>query len=567
MEEKKIMKKKMLCAFLACMMTVTTVLTGCGNKEAASSQQEKDTAAQSTEAASAQEEAAQPETGDLEKVEVTIMAMRGDANTPWEDTEMIKRLEEECKDFIDITWIDLPGSMKDEKLNLAFNSGEYPDVLLGTWALEPVTMTDYASQGILIPLDPYFTEDIMPNWSNIIEQRPELVEGLTLPDGHVYCMTSRSEGTLRDYNDTVLINTEWLEKVNMEMPTTTDELYEVLKAFKEAGDLNGNGKADEIPLSCMYGASGWGDHIQGLYSMCGWFGIAQNQQGMQMKDDKIIFNAAQSEFKDAISYFNKLYSEGLMDMEAFTMSGSAYTAKTNDANPAMVGVYPIWNDVSPNKVLGKEVYQYLAPLKSDNGAEPQWARRYTPAEFNRCAWVTDKAAGKEVQIMKFIDKFYELDNSIAVSSGALGKYIEKVGDNLYHEIKDENGNSYTGDVKSADSPIQYAPYYIMDGQVVMDEKSESQLSQERSDALYKPYVQPEPTFVNAWVSKENSEELSLIAPEIQNYVRECTARWITEGGVEEEWDAYIDKLNDLGVNEWMSLMVKEEFQDKIERVE
>ena len=43
-------------------------------------------------------------------------------------------------------------------------------------------------------------------------------------------------------------NYDWLEKLGLEEPQTTEELYEVLKAFKTQ-DPNGNGKANEIPLT------------------------------------------------------------------------------------------------------------------------------------------------------------------------------------------------------------------------------------------------------------------------------------------------------------------------------
>ena len=39
------------------------------------------------------------------------------------------------------------------------------------------------------------------------------------------------------------------------MPTTTDEFYQVLKAFKEQ-DPNGNGKADEIPMTTSLDVGG-----------------------------------------------------------------------------------------------------------------------------------------------------------------------------------------------------------------------------------------------------------------------------------------------------------------------
>ena len=47
------------------------------------------------------------------------------------------------------------------------------------------------------------------------------------------------------------INTQWLDNLGLEMPTTTEEFYQVMKAFKEQ-DANGNGDLnDEIPLSTV----------------------------------------------------------------------------------------------------------------------------------------------------------------------------------------------------------------------------------------------------------------------------------------------------------------------------
>lgn len=44
------------------------------------------------------------------------------------------------------------------------------------------------------------------------------------------------------------INKQWLDNLKLEVPATTDELYTVLKAFKEQ-DANGNGDSkDEIPM-------------------------------------------------------------------------------------------------------------------------------------------------------------------------------------------------------------------------------------------------------------------------------------------------------------------------------
>lgn len=541
------MKKKMICTMMACAMMGTTLLSACGSKGVVDG--DAGTAGETTG-----------------PVDVTIAAVRDDSYAPWSDATMIKELEEECKDFINITWIDIPQSTRIEKLNLAFSGGDYPDVILGSWALDGEKIVEYANQGILLPLEEYFTEELMPNWSSIWKDRSELMNGLKLSDGHVYTMVNGDENAIRDFNDTVLINTEWLEKVGKEMPTTTDELYDVLKAFKEAGDLNGNGKNDEIPMSCVYGTDSFGEHIKGMMSMFGWFGVAQNQQGMQMMDDKIIFNAAQPEYKEAVEYFNKLYQEGLMDIETFTHSNAAYGAKTINANPAQVGVFVEWNDVTVNNTLGNEVYQYLPPLTSPNGKKPQCQRNYRPITFYRCGSLTDKAAGKEEAIMKFFDKFYEQERSMEILFGGK-KYIEKKDGNLYHQVTDENGIEYGEDVRSSETPGKFCLYYLKDGAYEWDVETAREKTNKKLDAIYGEYLQSAPEFKNEWIDREESMEMSLISPDLTNYVRETTARWITKGGVEEEWDSYLAELNKLKVNEWMTMSVRPEFQDKIQKVE
>ena len=51
-----------------------------------------------------------------------------------------------------------------------------------------------------------------------------------------------------------VINKTWLDQLGLEVPTTVDEFTECLKAFRDAGDLNGNGIADEVPLATRFGS-------------------------------------------------------------------------------------------------------------------------------------------------------------------------------------------------------------------------------------------------------------------------------------------------------------------------
>ncbi len=77
---------------------------------------------------------------------------------------------------------------------------------------------------------------------------------ITAPDGNIYALPQVNECYHCMYQQRMWIYKPWLDKLGLKMPTTTDEFYEVLKAFKTK-DPNGNGKADEIPLSGSIQAS------------------------------------------------------------------------------------------------------------------------------------------------------------------------------------------------------------------------------------------------------------------------------------------------------------------------
>ena len=58
----------------------------------------------------------------------------------------------------------------------------------------------------------------------------------------------------------MFINKAWIDKLGLSMPTTTDELKAVLKAFHDQ-DPNGNGVQDEIGVY-GYQAGGYGQNIK-----------------------------------------------------------------------------------------------------------------------------------------------------------------------------------------------------------------------------------------------------------------------------------------------------------------
>lgn len=120
-----------------------------------------------------------------------------------------------------------------------------------------------------------------------------------------------------------MIRKDWLDKLNLKMPETLDDWYNVLKAFKTQ-DPNGNGKADEIPVAATF-------NIRDVYRFGEAFGLYRsgNAEPRFEADEsgKIFFKDTDSRFKETLQFLNKLYSEGLMDPEYSTAGFDKTTGK------------------------------------------------------------------------------------------------------------------------------------------------------------------------------------------------------------------------------------------------
>ena len=159
------------------------------------------------------------------------------------------------------------------RVNLMFASGRYHDLILrGSLDVEDYGVT----QHVILPLDDYL-EEYMPTY---FSRLPIDNAGRTLPssDGKMYYVGFLlSQGI--NTNGHFFINKTWLDKLGLSVPTTTEELTEVLRAFKN-GDPNGNGLADEIPYEATFA-----DVNTGLYNAFSACGIPMNEFFVHLSAD------------------------------------------------------------------------------------------------------------------------------------------------------------------------------------------------------------------------------------------------------------------------------------------
>ncbi|PYI56674.1 ABC transporter substrate-binding protein [Paenibacillus flagellatus] len=191
----------------------------------------------------------------------------------------------------------LPQENVTEKLNLLIASAEPYDVVttLGTSSYKAL-YSDYAKRGALVDLGPLI-DKYGPHIKASLSQ--ETLDAAKV-DGKLYGIPVK---TLANVSSSLMIRKDWLDKLGLKMPTTTDELVAVLKAFKEK-DPGGNG-AKNIPFAI----SGTASIVENL---AGAFGIPNTWNEV---DGKLLPRAMDPAYKDYVTFMNNLFNEGLLDKE------------------------------------------------------------------------------------------------------------------------------------------------------------------------------------------------------------------------------------------------------------
>lgn len=447
---------------------------------------------------------------------------------------------------INVEWIQYDTASWNEKKNLMLASGDLPDVIFGN--LSEYDVLTYADQGYWIPLQDLI-DQYSVNMKSFAEKYPEVYNTWFAPDGNLYKIPRLKGQEDMVWPNRMYINQTWLDTLGLEMPTTIDELTEVLRAFKTR-DPNGNGLADEIPFAFrtndpLPSRTTFNRHA--LYGFFGTFGRLDSPDHIVLEDGHAVFTADKEEYKNAVQWLHMAYEEGLIDPEAFTMDAASYKAK-NTASENVYGVWTGWTveEATNPPEQGIEDYVMLPPLVNSNG-EQIWPRfGYNVSAASGSILVTSINQYPEATI-RFLDYMWEPYFSIQMDWG-----IEGLGSQIN---EDGSWEILGGGLKTTRTAEGMAwnvatcvPQDIYEKCIYT-----SAVKQFEMDAcdVYRPYGQE--MYPGIYFTLEDTQEMQQYFTDITNYVAKMTAAWVIDGGIEEQWDEYINTLNSMGLERYVEI--------------
>ncbi|MCL2834681.1 MAG: extracellular solute-binding protein [Treponema sp.] len=471
----------------------------------------------------------------------------------------------EDKTNVHVNYIHLPYDGSRAAANLLIAAGEYPDVLMDA-GLSTVDAMNYGSQGIIIPITDLIKQQSY--WFNeAIKQVPDLLSIIMMPDGNIYGFPNVNQAFHTFYNNKAWINQNWLTKLNLKTPTTTDEFYQVLKAFKTQ-DPNGNGKADEIP---MMGYNSSNSYTFPFGYLLNSFVYFNPDSYLGLSNGKVTFVANTEDYRAGLRYMAQLVSEGLLDPASFTQNAAqAKQIGTDPAGPR-IGVFTDfvwWNFVEYNYNMPDkraDFYPALPPLKGPKGVQ------YSPVKGNGLnldwAHITDHCKDP-VLAFRWLDALYNQDVTEIMQFGVKGLYWDDptpgaLGINrkpaLWQVLQPFPAEGDTGSARNVFLGNRYSDLRL--GQQTDWSSPSAQYDQEPKLYMetmdkYYPYRPAEGSYLPLIITHTiaESSEIARLSDQINTYTAENLVAFVTGNkNLDRDWDSYVAEFQRLDLARYLQL--------------
>ncbi len=538
------MLKKKTLSVTALLLSVIITVTSCSAQESSSG-----TTTESDQSATIQEGVAEENGVKFytdqypvvdEPITITIATNQSALTVvDFNDMPVVQKLEELTG--IHVEWDVSAMDAYAQRKAVVFAGNDLPD---GVFALTDEEVLNYSSDGLIIPLNDSI-EQYAPNLSSLLDSREDIRKMLTFSDGNIYGTVSGEEQRFMVNPDVMYINQQWLDNLGLENPTTYDEWVDVLRAFK-AEDANGNGDPnDEIPFTAVYDGS---NTSQSIFSLFGMFGMLDTPNHINVSDGEVYFSANTEEYKQALISFSELYAEGLWDPEIFTPNTSQYIAKHSQLEPSIVGSFIEYVAENYNVVEDvQEVFTFLPALVGPDG-DQMW-NNYT--NLSRGAFAITMSAEYPNIMMRWVDALYDPWMSLEWDKGSLEGGLYKTEDGNWGFSELPEGTIRT-EVRFNEAPVT-GPRFLPESlfEILENPNLPAVIKGEYFDVNSQYFA--EEIYPMVIYTSEQTQSLDVLRADINPYVTQMTAQFITQGGVEEGWDEYVTTLNNMGLEELVQI--------------
>ena len=527
------MLKKILAMLLALVMVIG--LVACGGTE--EKKPEQTAAAQGAETAGEAAESAEP---------IKISMYYADNPTlPYMDS-WLAVVETAKLANIDLTVEAIPnGSDYSTKVALALNTGENcPDVIL--YQTTKGENASLAVNGAIVPISDY--PEWTPNFNAMVEKLglQAEVDALRLLDNKLYYLPALRDNA--QYDGGLIMRQDYLDAKGFDAPKTFDDLYNILKAYKED-------YPDSYPLTTLVAP-----YVTYRMTMPSWgisFGksssTGSNALSYNYETGEFFVGSTSEEAREYLRFMHKLYAEGLLDPEmAPIIEDSVWSSKlTSGYSMATYAYYDqIGGLEAASEIEGYDMQMYPS-LEGPAGAHHQPKSRVSAGVMFPIA--TAERDDFE-QVVRAVDKMFYSEEAVKIwHLGVEGVTYTMEGDKVV--FNDEITSAPEGVFKTMQvkygcgaDPFQMVWINEIDMLKYDENYAEINAAVAAMDNCIQP-IPPAPLF-----DDYSAEEASAIQSTLIDTIEVWIDNFVSgKKSLDDDWDDYVAELENLQVERYCEL--------------
>jgi putative aldouronate transport system substrate-binding protein len=542
-------QRSVLCVILTAALLLTC--TGCGGEESTTSTQSSQSTAStqnSADSTETTEEFSYPMDGSV-TLSWWIAANTDQAGEQQErkNNPSIKWLSEATGVNFDFT--HPPIGEEKNAFNILCASNDMPDIISYNVDSYSGGMQKAVDDGVALRLNDYL-DQYCPNLMNNYLSDETLAKKCQTTNGDYAYFPCFS---LNDFGNCWFgwqIRSDWLEEQNLEAPVTMEDWYNCLTIMKQAYNL----EAGIVMANSQWQIGGSGE-LATAYQTALDYDINN--------DGEIVFGPVQPQFKDFLAEMNKWYNEGLLHPDFATMDNTTQKAVYNsgraaaclDSVGAMNGAVAAGVLVDPDFATMGTMYPVL-----EEGQTPYRGYKNISGVSPNTFISGDIDEDKIETACRFLDYGYSEEGMVLMNFGIEGEtYTIEDGHYYYTDLIMNNPDGINKNTAirlytfAAGGPLEQMEDYGREN-ADMPYQQEAVEKWSQTDMDKHAY----PTWIQG--TQDQQERLSILNTDINTYVNEMVIKFIMGTESLDNFDAYVQHINDLGLEE--ALEIKRDIYQK-----
>lgn len=452
---------------------------------------------------------------------------------------------------VDITFMHPPAGDDGTYFNMVVASGEYPDVWITTGFQDyyPGGIAQAIADGILA--DPntlidqygyYFLQEAA-KWDEATIKNMKTDEGTWRLGA-----ASRREPVLGNEHQGMVIRKDWLEKYDLEVPVTLDDMTNVLRTFKENGV--------EIPFAAPELQNGyWGDGV-----ISGAFGVVNDEFQLNEDGKTVTYSVLEPGYKEYLLYLKSWMDEGLIDRDFVnrTEEDARKLFTSGRAGVCFAGNWQTKELITLGQVEDPEFdIMGISSLKPND--DPDFVNEFGQPIVNGTSmqcWAISATSPYQKEAMKVLDYLYSYEGIELMVFGP-----EEWEGEVIHTTQEDGTRVFSDYILNNPNLAYNTIRYHYTIQALSSEYSSDMEAQQYNapinaqcwEAWTKDLTNRRRIPAPASMTAEESTTYVNTMNTVRTFIREKINKIVCGDEPIDNWDGYVEQLHDYGIDECIAI--------------